>query len=331
MDRVICIAVDLTGSEEQTEERLAGCVGAVLENEELCLTVLGNDKLIAGKLEALNIPENKIRLINVTHDIGKSDAPVQAVCDRRDSALVKGLTLVKNGEAGAFLSAAPITALNTGAQMILGRIDRLQNVPNAALINGYEKQILFIDSGATGRNIRPFDLVMFARMGAHYMRYITGTDKPLVGLISDDPTPTNGDLLYRDGFELLKRCRDYTFAGTVSPRSILHGKADVVVCDGFSGGLVLDMLSGMISDHLEFEKEKTGRIIFGRSKRAWEKELLDTMDIDKNKVVFLPGIRGNVLNIRERCDRNTLKQAIGYAGCFIKADIVGRLIGLLRL
>ncbi len=331
MDRVINIAVDVTGSPEGLSERIAGCVNACSEHDDVSLTLLGDVLRIESELKAYGANAERITALPVSQSINKTDAPVQAVRDRQDSALVKGLTLVKNGEAGAFLSCSDLSFLKTGAQMILGRIDRLNVTPMATIMMGRTKQVLLMDSGMTGSEIKPSDLVLFARMGTLYMRFITSEQKPVVGLLSDSAVPENGGMLYRDGYELLKRFREIEFCGTVTPADILRGKADIVVCDGFAGGLCLNLLNGLAEEISANQPIKRRRHIFGKNKEQETDLMYCGPDLEGKGITFFPGIRGNVLAISEKPYRETVQKAIGYGIKLTKEDIKGRLISFLRL
>ena len=331
MDRVISVAVDLSGSAESFSEKLAGCINAWSAFDNVKLILLGDTSKIKDEISSHGADDDRIKLVSASQEISDTDAPVQTVRDRKDSALVKGLDLVKNGEAGAFLSGSKARFVNTGAQMILGRIERLSATPMATLINGRTKHVLLLDSGSMGVSVKPADLVMFARMASLYMRFLTKEQHPVVGLLSDSIVPENGGMLYKDAYELLKRFREIEFCGTVMPEEILSGKADIIVCDGFAGSLILNMMSVFSKDISTFASVKRKHLFFGKNKETENELQFSGPELEGKGITFFPGIQGNVLGMSDKPYRETVQKAIGYAARLIKEDIKGRLISLLRL
>ena len=331
MDRVINIALDVSGSSDQIAERIAGCVSACSEYEDVNLILLGDMAYIENALSAYGPLRNRIRIAHVTQEIGESDALVAAVRDKQDSALVKGLKLVKNGEAGAFLSCMASKCVSDAAQIVLGKIERLSVSPLATLVPGLEKPFLIIDTGSTGSNVRPSDFVLFAKMGSLYMRYLTGEQNPVVRLLSDSEIPENGGPLYRDSYELLIRSNDVNFGGTIRPEELWHGKADVIVCDGFTGGLVLGIMTGLVRDIARVSTAKRKYLLFGRTKEQ-ENDISSKLNkLSAKGMTFFPGLNGNVVSLSERPDHETIRKTIGFSAKLIREDIRGRLISNLRL
>lgn len=331
MDRVICIAVDVTGSDDFLYEKIVGCINACKSNEDIRIILLGDSDRIRTEMVAYEVYSDRIRTIAVTEEISEADAPVQAFRAKKNSALVQGLTLVKDGKAGAFLSCVSPRLLNAGAQMILGRIERLSSAPMATLIPCFSKPVLLLDSGSMGSNIKPSDMVLFARMGSLYMRYLSSAQRPAVGLLSESVVPENGGMLYRDSYELLKRCREIEFAGTVKPEEINRGKADVVVCDGFSGGLILNLFAGLVKDLAPVGTIKRKHLFFGKSKEQTEDVQVSSIDLSTRGMTFFPGLSGNVMSICDNPYRETVQKAVGCAASLVGEDIKGRLISFLRL
>ncbi|MCR5520421.1 MAG: hypothetical protein K6F44_00730 [Lachnospiraceae bacterium] len=331
MDRVINIALDVSGSAEQISERIAGCVGACSEHEDINLILLGDMAYIENALGAYGPLKDRIRIVHVTQEINESDALVAAVRDKQDSALVKGLKLVKSGEAGAFLSCMASKQLSDAAQIALGKIERLSISPIATLVPGLDKHFLLIDTGSAGSNVRPSDFVLFAKMGSLYMRYLVGERRPLVKLLSDSDIPENGGTLYRESYELLRRGNDVNFGGTIRPEELWHGKADVIVCDGFTGGLVLGLMAGLVKDIASVSVSRRKYLLFGRTKDQDKDMAAKLGGLSSRGMSFFPGLKGNVVSLSGRTHNDTLQKAIGYSVRLIRDDVRGRLISNLKL
>ncbi len=330
MDRVISIALDLSVPSEQLSEMIAGCICACSEHEDIKLILLGNEELIKKELSAYGPLQNRIDVIDVSGNISESDALVTAVRDKQDSALVKGLKLVRNGGAGAFLSCLAPKLINDAAQMIIGRIERINISPMTTLVPGLTKPFLVFDSGYMGVKLRPSDFVLFSLMGSLYMRHLSSEQCPVVRLLSDSPIPENGGTLYRDAYELLKRTRETEFEGTIRPAELFNGKADVVVCDGFAGSLILNMISGMVSN-LSSGATVKRRHLFGKPKEPEMDAILSTIDISSRGITFFPCLQHTAIALCENPGRETVQRAVGFAKRLVKEDIRARLISQLRL
>ena len=332
MDRVISIALDLSGPSEQLPERVAGCVNACSEHDDINLVLFGNAAQLQKIMTSYGPLSNRIRIVGSAEEVTEGDAIVDAVRKKKDSSLVKGLEMLRSGEAGAFLSCNTRRIVGSAALMMLGKIERLSVSPMATLVPGIRREFLIIDSGSGGMTgVKPADFVRFASMGSLYMRFINALEKPTVGLLSDSELPLNGGMLYGDSYELLRRNGENRFIGTVRPEDLYHNKADVVVCDGFSGGLLLGLISGVIKD-IKFAASPVRRHpLFGKSRDLATERMLSSLDFTSRGMTFFPGLTGHVISLCDKPNRDTIQKAIGHAALLVREDMRGRLISLLRL
>ena len=338
MDRVISIALDLSGPSEQLPERVAGCVNACSEHDDINLVLFGNAAQLQKIMTSYGPLSNRIRIVGSAEEVTEGDAIVDAVRKKKDSSLVKGLEMLRSGEAGAFLSCNTRRIVGSAALMMLGRIERLSVSPMATLVPGISPagvlHLVFVtfrlaSGGMTG--VKPADFVRFASMGSLYMRFLNALEKPTVGLLSDSELPLNGGMLYGDSYELLRRNGENRFIGTIRPEDLYHNKADVVVCDGFSGGLLLGLISGVIKD-IKFAASPVRRNpIFGKSRDIATERMLSSLDFTSRGMTFFPGLTGHVISLCDKPNRDTIQKAIGHAALLVREDLRGRLISLLRL
>ena len=154
-----------------------------------------------------------------------------------------GMNLVRNGEADAFVSAGSSGAILVGGQVLVVRIKGVERPPFGALIPTEKGVSLLLDCGANVDS-RPSHLVQFARMGSIYMEHVVGIKNPRVGIVNIGAEEEKGNALVKETFPLLKQCTDINFTGSIEAREIPHGGADVIVCEAFTGNVILKLYEG---------------------------------------------------------------------------------------
>ena len=176
--------------------------------------------------------------------IETAEPPVMAIRRKKDSSIVKGMNMVKQKEADAFVSAGSSGAILVGGQVIVGRIKVFERPPRAPLIPTKNGVSLLIDCGANV-DARPSHLVQFAKIGSIYMENVMGVKNPRVGLVNIGAEEEKGNALVKETFPLLKECKELNFIGSVEAREIPHGQADVIVCEAFVGNVILKLYEGL--------------------------------------------------------------------------------------
>ena len=169
--------------------------------------------------------------------IETGEPPVNAIRKKKNSSLVVGLNLVKNGEADGFVSAGSSGAVHVGGQVIVGRLKGVERPPLAPLIPTEKGVSLLIDCGANV-DARPSHLVQFAQMGSLYMKYVMGIENPRVAIVNIGVEEEKGNALVKETFPLLKECKNINFIGSIEAREIPHGGADVIVCEAGVGYVI---------------------------------------------------------------------------------------------
>ena len=240
---MIKVAVDAMGGDNAPGEIIKGAVDAVSRRNDIQVLLTGRKEALEAELNKFSYPKEQIQIVPASEVIETGEPPVNAIRKKKDSSIVVGMNLVKNGQADAFVSAGSSGAILVGGQVIVGRIKGVERPPFGALIPTEKGVSLLLDSGANV-DARPSHLLQFARMGSIYMEHVVGIPHPRVGIVNVGVEEEKGNALVKETFPLLKECSDINFTGSIEAREIPHGGADVIVCEAFTGNVILKLYEG---------------------------------------------------------------------------------------
>ncbi len=244
MAEYIKVAVDGMGGDNAPTEIVKGAVEAVNASPKVKVYITGFEDRIREELSKYTYDKERIEVVPTTEMIENAEPPVNAIRRKKDSSIVKALNLVKEGTCDGYVSAGSTGATLVGGQVIVGRIRGVERSPLAPLIPTTEGCALLIDCGANV-DARPSHLVQFAKMGSVYMESIVGIKNPRVGIVNIGAEEEKGNALVKETFPLLKECTDINFIGSVEARDIPAGVCDVIVCEAFTGNVILKMYEGV--------------------------------------------------------------------------------------
>ena len=243
MSEITVIALDAMGGDNAPGEMVKGAVDALGREQDIKVYLLGKEDMVNAELQKYTYDKNRLEVVNTTEVIETAEPPVNAIRKKKDSSIVVGMNLVRNGEADAFVSAGSSGAILVGGQVLVGRIKGVERPPFGALIPTEKGVSLLLDCGANVDS-RPSHLVQFARMGSIYMEHVVGIKNPRVGIVNIGAEEEKGNALVKETFPLLKQCTDINFTGSIEAREIPHGGADVIVCEAFTGNVILKLYEG---------------------------------------------------------------------------------------
>ena len=302
--------------------------GAVMASkglsDEIC--IIGNEELIKAELEKHKYDPEKITTVNATQTIEMDDAPVKAVRTKKDSSMVKGIRMVKEGEGDLFISAGSSGALMAGGLFILGRI---QGIDRPAIASVYpilgQGASLLVDAGANSE-CKPANLLEFGIMGSIYMEKVIGRSYPSVGLVNLGVEEGKGSTLTKAAYDLLKRT-DINFIGNIEARDVPKGICDVIVCDGFVGNVILKLTEGLAWNIFKVIKRKftTGAKAKLGALLLKEKlgELKTEFDYSSYGGAPILGVKGPIVKMHGSSSATAVKNSILKAVPFAREDVVG--------
>lgn len=232
------VVLDAMGGDHAPDHEVAGALLAIREaSDRLDLTLVGDEPRVRKLWEAAGGSTSSVRFVHATQVITMEDSPTAAVKAKRDSSLAVGMRLHQEGGADAFVSAGNTGAVLSAATLILGRIKGVSRPTIGTFIPAERGVCLMLDAG-TNVDCRAQQLYEFGIMGSIYFQRVVGKDKPTVALLNVGEERVKGTEVVLEAFGMLEKS-SINFVGNVEGRDILKAKADVVVCDGFTGNIVL--------------------------------------------------------------------------------------------
>lgn len=301
--------------------------GAVLASEviEHEIVIIGQEELINHELKRHKYNHKKITVADAREVITNEEAPVRAVRSKKDSSIVKGINMVKSGEGDIFISAGSTGALLSGGLFILGRIQGIDRPALACIypIIGGEASLL-VDAGANAE-CKPNNLLEFGIMGNIYMEKVIGRKTPRVGLVNIGTEAAKGNTLTKAAYELLEQS-NMNFIGNVEAREVPKSACDVIVCDGFTGNVVLKLTEGLAWNILQVIKKK---FTDGVKAKLGAALLIDKLgelkkEFDYSEYGGAPilGVKGPIVKMHGSSSANAVKNTILKGIPFVEENVV---------
>ena len=322
---MIKVVLDAMGGDNSPSEIIKGAIKALEKSKDISLVLSGPEEVINSELSNYSYDKERLSGLDAREVIGLDESPVMAIKKKKDSSIVKGMKLVKEGEADAFVSAGSSGAILAGGQLIVGRLKGVERPPLATLIPTEKGVCFLVDCGANV-DARPEWLLQFARMGAIYMENVCKIKDPVVKLVNIGLEEEKGNALLKETLPLMKRLKDINFQGYIEAREIPAGdSADVVVCDAFTGNVILKFYEGLGSTFLHIIK--SGLMRDTRSKlgalmiKPALKEALKSFDASQYGGAPLLGCKGLVVKCHGNATSAEISTAILQCESFIKLGI----------
>ncbi len=328
------IAVDAVGGDGAPQTVVKGALDAVNEGR-VDVRLVGPYKRLRRELGRFRTLPSGIELVDAPDVVGMHDPPVSVLRSKRRSSLTVCAELVADGRAAAMVTAGNTGAAWVAAKSALGMIDGVDRPALAAVVPKSEGQTLVLDVGANVE-CKPHQLVQFAVMGSFYVESVLGVDDPRVGLMSVGEEENKGGPQVRERNRLLKAA-GINFIGNVEGGHVFGANVDVIVCDGFTGNVILkvaegfgEMVVGMLMDEVRQSPMYGAGLLM--AKGAF-RNLRSKVDYAEYGGAPLLGVDGACLIGHGRSSakavRNAIKFAASYATCGVIEKIGDKILEVL--
>lgn len=324
---MIRIAVDVYGGDNAPGCVIDGALEALRAMDDVSILFCGAQAEVEGLLNGREYDAQRVSIVDAPDIITNHESPTLAIRRKLNSSMVRAMDLVKKGEADAV-----VTAGSTGAALAGGifRMGRIRGIDRPALgpvlPTSGEHPVILIDCGANA-DCKPDYLVQFALMGQAYMKGVMGIANPKVGLLNVGAEDEKGNELCKAVFSLLKDHPGVNFYGNVEARDVLTGVVQVIVCDGFSGNILLKSTEG--AAQLIFGKLKKGLMSSVRSKlgalmvKPALKTVKNELDYEQYGGAALLGVKGALVKAHGSSKGHAYACAIAQAHTMVKGGVVG--------
>ena len=259
-DKTINLAIDAMGGDNAPFEIIKGAVLSVQNNNKINILLVGDEIQIKNSLSQLgpealeSIETNRITIIPSEGVIKDGDQPVIALKKNPKASIIISAYLVKNGQADGLISMGSTGASMAACALTMGIIKGIERPTVGGPIIGNSPNTVVVDIGANV-DCKPSQLVTFAVLGSVYAKLTFNISNPRIGILNVGSEKGKGNKLIRDSYDLLNNT-NLNFIGNIEPQDLFHNKAEVVVCDGFVGNILLKILesSGDLIEHFLYEE-----------------------------------------------------------------------------
>ena len=240
------IIVDAMGGDNAPDAIVEGAVNASREHGVNILLVGKTEEILRSiqKLGMTELPKG-VEILNATETIEMHDDSIAAVREKRDSSMIVALHQLHEGAGDAVVSAGSTGALLSGATLIVKRVRGIRRAALAPFLPGKDGGVLLIDCGANV-DCTPEYLLQFAYMGSYYAEDALKITRPRIALLNNGSEASKGTELQIATYALLSKATDLNFIGNIEGSGVMNGECDVVVCDGYSGNILLKTIEGSI-------------------------------------------------------------------------------------
>lgn len=322
------IALDAMGGDHAPTEPCHGALLACREMPHLEVALLGNSERIRPIVEkAEQSVRSRLHIIHTSEVITSGDSPSISIKRKKDSSLCRGFDMVRSGEAEGIVSAGNTGAIVAGGVLLLGRIPGIDRPGLGAMLPVLNRPTLLMDVGATIR-CKPVNIYQFALMGSIFMKTFRQVDNPSVRLLSNGEELIKGDEVISKARALIEQSK-LNFQGYAEGKDIPIGIADVLVCDGFTGNVLIkfgeglgELINGQLKEEYKNHTLPKLGLLFMYSSL---KRIMGRFDWEKHGGSSLLGVNGTVVKVHGRSQRKPIAYALASAANFAASRGVERI------
>ncbi|MBR2797384.1 MAG: phosphate acyltransferase PlsX [Clostridia bacterium] len=323
------IALDAMGGDQAPDAIVAGAIAALKRFGDIRVILAGPQKRLEELVSGADEVRDRLEILPADEVIQMDESPMLAVRHKINSSMVQAMLAVREGRAGAVVSAGNTGALLAGGMLRIGRIAGIERPALAPVIPGVNKPFLLIDAGANV-DCQPRYLVQFGLMGSVYMRSVMNVERPAVGLVNIGAEAEKGNRLTKETYQLMQAQTSYYFAGNVEARDVPSGDFDVVVADGFDGNIILKYTEGLASAMMGMLKSnlnasRVTKLGAALSRPAFRK-FKRSMDYNAYGGAPLLGVEGAVIKAHGASGETAIMNALRQARTMLAGDVAGKIL-----
>lgn len=324
---MVKVLLDAFGGDNAPIAPIEGALQAIAIQDDLHVVLFGDEAKINEVLKGKKYNKEQISIVNATEVITNDDTPTVAIRQKSDSSIVKAFNYLKeNDDAIALVSAGSTGAVLTGAFMKLGRIKGVSRPAVCPILPTVKGGVVAICDSGANVECDPINLVHFAIMANAYIKNTYGIYQPKVALLNVGTEENKGDALRKETYAMLKSLPEINFVGNMEARDLLSGEVDIVICDGFSGnvllksteGAILNLLDALKTDIKSSISSKIGYLFM----RKTFKRLKNKLDYNNYGGAVFLGCKKLVIKGHGSSKTASFRQCLLQAYNMNKADVV---------
>ncbi len=308
------IIIDAMGGDNAPEEIVKGAMLAA-EEYSCSITLVGLRESIEKVLKEQGAAVDDFEIVDATQVITNDESPTEAIRKKKDSSLVVGLELLRDGKGDAFISAGSTGAVLTGGTLVVRRIKGIYRPAICPVIPGRRKPFLLMDAGANA-DCKSQYIQQFAIMGSIYAEHVLKREKPQVAIVNIGSEEEKGSKFVKECYGMLKNT-PVNFKGSIEGREIPNGDVDVVVTDGFTGNVILKLFEGTVetifsvlkAGIMSSLKTKVGGMLLKPVFKSFKK----TYDYTEHGGAVLLGLNAPVIKAHGSSNAKAIKNAVRQA------------------
>ncbi len=260
---MIKIAIDTLGGDKSPDANIDGTLLALKKFQDLSVVLFGDEAVIKDKLADRDYPKDRVEIVHAPDVVDGNDKPIDAVRLKKDSSMIRAVKALREDEEISALVSSGATGVLVGASILrIGRLEGVRRPAFCPVIPTMAGGVVGVCDSGANIDCTPEQLRQYAVMASAYLESVYGVKNPRVALLNVGVEEEKGDDLRREAYALLKSDKNLNFVGNMESRDLLSGKYDLVVCDGFSGNVLIKSTEGACLEMLKrLKKDIEGSLL----------------------------------------------------------------------
>ncbi|MBI65449.1 MAG: phosphate--acyl-ACP acyltransferase [Candidatus Marinimicrobia bacterium] len=320
------IAIDIMSGDKSPDANINGVINTLKKTKKIFFTLVGDEKIIKKNKE-LNKYKKNFNIIHTSQIVTINDRPSRIIKIKPDSSLVKCISLIKDKKTDAVISSGNTGCLLASSLFILGKIENISRPALAAYIPNEKKGFVLCDVGANAIN-KPAHLLEFSLMAKAYIEYLEDIKNPKISLLNIGIEENKGNDLIKETYQLLKN-NIPNFIGNIESRDLFKNKADIVICDGFTGNIVLKLIEGTVEKMIKWTTKSINSHSISKFAKPMLypvfKDIKKNFDYEEHGATPLMGVNGIVLKCHGSSNEKAIENAINKAKKCIENNFIEKI------